>query len=227
MKTAERELARELRRAEGASLKEIARKLNVARSSVSLWVRDIELTPEQHLALRERNPIYNAQLRGSTANAELGRARRRSYQDEGRRRVLARDPGYIAGCMLYWAEGEKGKNAVRLSNSDPHLIGVFTAFLREHFAVPDEKLRIRCWLYSDHEARQREIEDFWLNLVGLPRENLSRSAVNRYSRYSKKKRLNKLPHGTCRVAVCDTRIVQIIFGSIQELGRFEQAEWLG
>ena len=74
MKTAERELAREFRRVEGASLKEIARKLNVARSSVSLWVRDIELTPEQHLALRERNPIYNAQLRGSTANAELGRA---------------------------------------------------------------------------------------------------------------------------------------------------------
>src|SRR5438105_12827345 len=106
MKTAERELARELRRAEGASLKEIARKLNVARSSVSLWVRDIELTPEQHLALRERNPIYNAQLRGSTANAELGRARRRSYQDEGRRRALARDPGNIAGCMLYWGDGE-------------------------------------------------------------------------------------------------------------------------
>jgi predicted transcriptional regulator len=61
MKTAERDMARRLRREEGRSIKEIAAVLRVSQSSVSLWVRDIELTVEQHDALLERNPAHNRQ----------------------------------------------------------------------------------------------------------------------------------------------------------------------
>jgi hypothetical protein len=50
--------------------------------------------------------------------------------------------------------------------------------------------------------------------------------VNTYSKYSQKKRMNKLPYGTTAVVVHDTRIVQTIFGSIQELGGFDRPEWL-
>jgi transposase len=55
VKTHEREHARRLRREEGASIKDIACRVGVSVSSVSLWVRDIELTPEQHAALLSRN----------------------------------------------------------------------------------------------------------------------------------------------------------------------------
>jgi hypothetical protein len=51
--------------------------------------------------------------------------------------------------------------------------------------------------------------------------------VNVYSRASKRKRINKLPYGTCRLAVCRTEIIQTIYGSIQELAGFECGEWLG
>jgi transcriptional regulator with XRE-family HTH domain len=54
MKTGERNEARRLRREQGASVKELVRLLGVSRSSVSLWVRDIELTETQYLALRSR-----------------------------------------------------------------------------------------------------------------------------------------------------------------------------
>jgi hypothetical protein len=47
-----------------------------------------------------------------------------------------------------------------------------------------------------------------------------------YSKYSKKKRTNKLPYGTCTVTVHSSRIVQTIYGSIQEYGGFERPEWL-
>jgi len=45
MKTRERSEARRLRAEEGRSVKEIAGILSVSRSSVSLWVRDVPLTP--------------------------------------------------------------------------------------------------------------------------------------------------------------------------------------
>jgi hypothetical protein len=50
--------------------------------------------------------------------------------------------------------------------------------------------------------------------------------VNVYSRQSKKKRTNRLPYGTVRVTVCRTRVVQSIFGSIQEYAGFEREAWL-
>jgi transposase len=57
MKTQERELARVLRRDEGASIKDIARRLNVSVSSVSVWVRDVELSEGQEAILRLQNRV--------------------------------------------------------------------------------------------------------------------------------------------------------------------------
>jgi hypothetical protein len=62
--------------------------------------------------------------------------------------------------------------------------------------------------------------------LGLTRANLRKSTVNRYSKYSQKKRRNKLPYGTGRLAVYDTRIAQHLYGAIQEYGGFEREEWL-
>jgi hypothetical protein len=78
----------------------------------------------------------------------------------------------------------------------------------------------------DHLERQREIERFWLDIVGLPETSLCKSTVNTYSKYSKKKRQNKLPYGTCRVTVSRTRVAQSIYGSIQEYAGFERPAWL-
>ena len=58
------------------------------------------------------------------------------------------------------------------------------------------------------------------------RPALSKSTVNRYSKHSKKKRRNKLPYGTCRLKISDTRVVHEIYGAIQEYGSFDRKEWL-
>ena len=106
------------------------------------------------------------------------------------------------------------------------MIAFFVRCLRRCYGVPDSKLRITCNLFADHAARKEEIERFWLGLLDLPSECLRRSSVNRFSKYSKKKRVNKLPYGTCRVTVADTRLVQSLYGAIQEYGGFEREEWV-
>jgi hypothetical protein len=207
-------------------VKEIARIIGVSRSSVSLWVRDIELTSEQHAALRERNPAYNGQRNGAAENARRGRIRRRRFQQRGRIAARCRNPGHIAGCMLYWAEGSRTRTRVEFVNSDPEMVRFFVRFLREAFGVRSEKFVVTCNLFADHEERQHDIERFWLDLLELPDSCLRKSTVNRYSRYSKKKRKNKLPYGTCRICVHSTEIVQAIYGSIQEFAGFDRPEWV-
>jgi hypothetical protein len=107
MKTTERLEARRLRADRGLSMKEIAGLLRVSVSPVSLWARDIELDDAQHVSLRVRA----ADRRGS-ASSEVARERRRGAQASGRR--FARHGGslHLAGCMLFWAEGSKDRNAV-------------------------------------------------------------------------------------------------------------------
>jgi transcriptional regulator with XRE-family HTH domain len=227
MKTVERDEARRLRQEEGRSIKEIARLLGVARSSASIWVRDIELTPEQHEALRQQNPAYNRQLAGRSVWAAHCRALRRAWQKEGRALAREGDPYHAAGCMLYWAEGAKGRNTARLSNADPEVLRFFLGFLRTFFDVADEKVRVYCNLFADHLERQQAVERFWLDVLELPRESLRNSTVNVYSKYSERKRQNMLPYGTCALSVGSTRILQSIYGGIQEYGGFERPEWLG
>ena len=226
MKTRERELARRLRREEGAAIGEIAERLKVSKSSVSLWVRDIDLTSEQHEALLQRNPAYNRQLSGWTRMAERRRAQRLAYQADGRRRARLRDPGFVAGCMLYWGEGAKERNQLQFTNADPVMSRFFVDFLKTHFGLRSDEIRITCHLYTDHLSNQAAIEQHWLDALGLPRESLRKSVVNRYSKYSKRKRVGNLPYGTCRVVVSKTWVIQTLFGGIQEIGGFTREAWL-
>lgn len=206
MKTRERAEARRLRRL-GWSVREIERHLGVSRSSASLWVRDVPLTEEQIAELHSRSATSPGQLAGAAANAALGRARRRSYQLEGRARVRTGDPLHLAGCMLFWAEADKHRNGVRLANSDPDLLQLFVVFLRSCYDADVSRIAVSCNLFADHLERQQQIEDFWLRTLGLPKSCLRKSIVNVYSKYSQKKRRNKLPYGTCKVSYSDTAVV--------------------
>ena len=195
--------------------------VGVSQSSVSVWVRDLELTLEQVELLRAR-----AAQRRIAAWRARARAKREAAQEEGRLRARSADAAYAAGCMLFWAEGSRRRNQVQFVNSDPAMMRFFAEFLRANFDVREERVAVTCNLFADHLDRQREIEDLWLETLGLTRVNLRPSVVNRYSKYSKKKRTNKLPYGTCRLTVSDTRIVQMLYGSIQELAGFTREAWL-
>lgn len=222
VKTVERLEARRLRQEEGLSMKEIARVVGVSLSSVSLWVRDIELDTVKNASMRSRA----AQRRGE-ASAAQARALRRDAQERGREQVRQGNPLHLAGCMLFWGEGDKCRNGVRLSNSDPDLLRLFVAFLRHCYHADVGRIAVTCYLFTDHIERQLEVEEFWLRTLELPTSCLRKSIVNVYSKHSQKKRCNKLPYGTCKVAYNDTPVVQSIYGAIQEYASFDRPEWLG
>jgi transposase-like protein len=224
VKTREREKARALRRDNALSVKAIARRLNVSQSSVSRWVRDIELRPEQVAHLRRR--AYDGGIKGQTMNAAIRRSARMMAQEEGR--ALAREAPtlHLAGCMLYWAEGSRKRTQVAFVNSDPDMAKLFVRFLETYFPIDRCDIRITCNLFADHVQRQRDIERFWLETLDLPAACLLPSVVNVYSKYSKKKRVNRLPYGTCRIVVSRVRIAQHIYGAIQEYGGFRRDAWL-
>lgn len=203
-------------------MKEIAALVDAAQSSVSTWVRDISLTSEQRTALMRR-----AGAARGRSHRERCRKQRQRSQSEGAAHAKRGDAGHVAGCMLYWAEGGKSRNNVMFVNSDPDMVRYFVDFLRPYYHVADEAFRIDCNLFADHIERQHTIEAFWLDTMRLPGSCLRKSTVNVYSKYTEKKRKNRLPYGTVRVCVHSTAVVQSIYGAIQEYGGFDRPEWLG
>jgi transposase-like protein len=226
VKPAERLEARRLRAEHGASIKAIAAHLGVSVSSVSAWVRDIELTREQLDALADANPAMNRQRSGTARWSDICRDRRRTWQEEGRALARAGDPLHHAGCMLFWAEGSKGRNSATLTNSDPDLLLVFRRFLAQCYAVPDERIAFSVNCFLGNGVALEEIEARWLRVLELPRASLRASTVNRPSSASRR-RGRILVYGTGRLAVSSTAVVQSIYGAIQEYAGLDRPEWLG
>ena len=139
-KTTEQQRARELR-AEAWTLQEIATELEVSRSSVSVWVRDVvfEPKPRQRPIFRNPSSLHLKKL------AEID-----EMNDWGRQRMgtLTDDAFLAAGVALYAGEGGKTEGAVTFPNTDPTMVRFFCSWLRHYFDVDERRLRVRLYLHQ-------------------------------------------------------------------------------
>jgi hypothetical protein len=147
-------------------------------------------------------------------------------QLDGRAAAKAGDPLHMQGCMLYWAEGSKSRNVAALTNSDPDLLSLFVRCLRQCFSVPDAKLAVYVNCHVGNGFEVADIEDWWLGRLDLPRSCLRAATVNRPSTASRGRRGQVLPYGTARVSAYSVRVVQSIYGAIQEYAGIDRPEWL-
>jgi hypothetical protein len=179
-------------------------------------VRDIVLSDDQLAEIKRRQYTFDVgQHKGSQANMVKHREIRRQYQEEGRRKARERDPLHIAGCMLYWAEGTKGKNALTLTNSDPDMMKFYMQFLRESLGIQNEEMVIYIHCYTGNGLSVEEIEYYWLEVLALPHTRLRKSTVNNRPSSSQQKG-RKLLYGVCCLHVDKTRILHHVYGAIQE-----------
>lgn len=228
MKKDLKEEARRLRKEEGLSLGEIKDRLGVAKSSVSNWVRDIELSDEQKNRLATLNPTLNPILHTSDGKGVRNKyfRLRETYQNQGRVKAKKNNPLHVQGCMLYWAEGAKNKSALHFANSDVSMMKLFVKFLRECYSVEDTSIKITVGVYLDNNLSLDDIEDYWLKELGLNRSNLNRSTIKIHSEGELSHRHNKLVYGTCYLRVNSVKLVQNIFGAIQEYAGTPGYRWI-
>jgi hypothetical protein len=128
--------------------------------------------------------------------------------------------------MLYWAEGAKSRNTVRFCNSDPRMLAYFRRFLVEAMDVDPDRLTFRLHVYLGNGLTVREIEDYWLEVLDLPRTCLRKHAVNPLPTSSSGKKKRKLPYGVGTLNLNCTEVVQHIYGAIQEYAGFDEPRWL-
>ncbi|NQV12858.1 MAG: hypothetical protein HQ530_00975 [Parcubacteria group bacterium] len=108
MKEIEKKKARKLRQL-GWSLGQIKHELDVSKSSVSIWVRDIKLTSEQKQELSKKGLKKEIIEKRRETRLRRERAKRQIIIDKAKHEIenlSIKDLKYI-GIALYWAEGSK------------------------------------------------------------------------------------------------------------------------
>jgi len=223
---ADKNEACKLRGEEGLSIKKIARKLSVSISTVSKWVRDIELTEEQKEKL-QMNCYNGGYVNGQRAMHKKHLDLRKQYQEQGCQLAKEKNIYHAIGCMLYWAEGNKCKNSVKMNSSEIDMLRMFLQFLFRFYniQIDDIKISINCY---DDVYSIKQIEEYWLTSLDLPDSCLNKTTVNNRPVSSQSLKKGKSYYGVCRLTVNRTDIVQSIFGGIKEYaGIIDENRWLG
>jgi hypothetical protein len=202
-------------------MKQIAARLAVSVGSVHLWTSDIEIAEEHRL----RNARAGRE-RGARRWVEISRERRSRYQEEGRAHARLADPLHEAGCTLYWAEGGKDRGQLMFANSNRAMLAFFWRFLTECFDVDSRRVRVRLNVYLNNGLDLEEIVAWWNEAIPVPRDRFRNHTINHYPTSSSGRKRGKLPFGVCSVRLYDTRIVQHIYGAIQEYAEFDEPAWL-
>src|SRR3989344_7603980 len=171
MKLKEKMSAIRLRR-KGMTFNEIASRVGVAKSSVSLWVRDLSLSS------KARARIASLQTAGQQASqlALLERTRKKllSAKEDAEKIILGipltPDLALLFCSLLYWCEGAKDKNdtTFTFSNSDAQLVRGFMKLMRSALVLEEQKFRVRMHLHEYHnEVSQKK---FWSEVTGISEE---------------------------------------------------------
>jgi transposase len=196
-----RTMARRLRNL-GLDYEEIAARLGVSKSSVSLWVPDLPRSPRLSVEeCRKRSAEGSRRYWEAEAReARLAGVAARSSAEVGDmtdREIL------IAGAIAYWCEGAKNKpyrrtDRVVFINSDPALIGFFLKFLDTAGAARDALVfRVHIHETADVEAAYR----FWLDLTGAQPSQFRGPVLKRHNPKTVRKNVGEGYHGCLRIDV--------------------------
>ncbi|MFH8796363.1 hypothetical protein [Streptomyces sp. NPDC017941] len=186
--------ARELR-LQGLTYDQIQMELGCSKGSISLWVRDLP-KPER------RPPAEQAKLA-----ARMRWEHELTMRDEERQRVktaaaaeigaLSDREVFLAGVVLYWAEGAKDKSYSRRErlafiNSDPNVIALYLRWL-DLLGVARERLRLRVSIHESADVA--EAEAFWAELTGVPVSAFQKATLKRHNPKTSRKNTGEAYRG--------------------------------
>lgn len=200
IKKAERFQAIRLRKA-GWSYNEILSKVNVSKSTLSVWLRNIGLAEPQKQRLTEKKRI--SQKKAQEAWHALRVKRELDIIQTAQKAIkkISQREFWLIGVALYWAEGSKQKThlvsqKVCFSNSDPNMVLFFDKWLRVICKRKSEEIVYSIYIHKtgDIIAAKR----FWSRLLNT---NIERVYFKPSALKTKRKNTGKSYHGLLRIEV--------------------------
>lgn len=215
-KTALRREAIKLR-LQGYTYGQIRGELNLAKSTLSDWLKNLPLSEEQlNLLLKNRNNSRDVRVerfRQTAKNKRLLRLTNIFNEQKKELLPLSKRELLIAGLLLYWGEGNKQRGRVAISNTDPKVIQFALYWLDKAFEIPKSKMRILLHLYSDMNIEEETC--FWSQILRIPTEQFNKPYIKKTTRQGLT--YKSFGHGTCNLICLNSALAEKIAMSIKAL----------
>jgi transposase len=215
-------------RKRGHSYREILKRIPVAKSTLSLWLRRVGLSKrqEQRLTLKR----LEAGRRGAQARRNQRVKITEEIKNQARAEILYLNLGekelWLMGTMLYWAEGKKEKDSsssgsVRFSNSDPFMLKLFRKWLADVCNVSEDRIIYELYVHVGHKHRLAEVQKYWSDILGIGRDKLQRVYYKRHSTRTKRAKIGNSYFGQLMICVkASTSLNRKIAGWIEGIIRY-------
>lgn len=208
----------------GQSYSQIQKTLNISKSTLSSWLKDIPLSREAQKQISDRVNSTSIQAlirrnKNQTALAKIQSDQIRSAAAK-ETHTLHTNPLFLTGVSLYWAEGyKKGAygskwKCVDFANSDPEMIRLMMTFFRTFCITDDSEIKIQ--VIAHHNISADDAVLFWSEVTAIPKEQFIKTQL-KASKASQGKRGNSLTHGTVHIRMYDVRLFFRIVGWIEGL----------
>ena len=193
-------------RKEGMSYSEILKIVPVAKSTLSIWLRSVDLSkPQQQrltakkLAAAKRGGAARKKIRIDTTAEIVNRSKKQIG-------VISKRELFLIGAILYWAEGTKEKegapgSGIQFTNSDPRMLRIFLLWLRNVYRIGEEKIHFQIYLHETSATRVREVVTYWARNLGIKEDRLGTVYFKKNKLATNRKNTGELYFGLIKIKV--------------------------
>ena len=159
------------------SYNEISAEIGVSKSTLSYWLRELELPEETKKILKKKRLL--ASKKGAEARHKQKINKINTIEILAARDIkeITDSELWMMGIILYWAEGNKEKSGgrserVSLSNSDPRIMYIFKYWLTKIINIPESELIYELYIHQNNQ-QQEKILSYWSNKLEVDKKSFS------------------------------------------------------
>ncbi len=177
-------------RKKGFSIGKIEKRLGIPRSTLSGWLKNIALSPQQKTKLTQdwKNALIKARKKAvkwhnTQKQKRLLEAKRGAK--ETLKRIGANNEEIIelALAMLYLGEGSKKNQEVSIGSSNPLILKFFLSALKTMKGFDNQ--RVKCQLSLRFDQNPVEMQHFWSGELKIPIDKFGYTALDKRTAGSK------------------------------------------
>lgn len=207
-------------RLQGYTYGQIRKELNLAKSTLSDWLRNLPLPEDTIKRLSENREISRdiriERFRQTYQNKWISRLSNVLESQTKEVLPLTEKELFLAGVFLYWGEGSKQRNRVSISNTNPRVIKFALYWMTKNLKVPKDKIQIRLHLYSDMDIKKET--DFWSRTLKIPKSQFKPAYIKQTTREGIT--YKSFGHGTCNLICFSVTLSEKIAMTIKAISEF-------
>lgn len=177
------------------SMMEIAKELNITQAKIFYWFKKFGIS--------RRSQSESAYIKQNPCGDPFKVSDKLTKEQQS---LL-----YV-GLSLYWAEGNKGKEAIRIANLDERMLKVFLIFLKDICRINDKRLRLYVRVYKGFPLESAR--EYWSKCLNIPEEKVR---VYYHSDTRSKQNQQKSVNGIATLEFHNTKLKQWLDSSIDKL----------